>query len=85
MDRRRIVPSPIVMSYSHLALAPSLRNLGRVLETSSLKAGKPGSVKVRDLALVPLDEVSWREPVFPEEWWLRVADLCLELGVPGVR
>ena len=44
----------------------------------------PGSVKVRDLALELSDEKSWREPVFPEEWWLGVADLYLELGVLGV-
>ena len=84
-DRRRIVPSPIVISYSHFALVPSLLNLGRVLETSSSKAGKPGSVKVRDLALVFPDEESWHELSFPKERWLGVADLCLELGVLGVR
>ena len=84
-DRRRIVPSPIVISYSHFALAPSLRNLGRVLEISSSKAGKPGSVRVRDLALVFPDEELWRELSSLKERWLGVADLCLELGVPGVR
>ena len=74
-----------MISYSHFALAPSLRNLGRVLETSSSKAGKPGSVKVCDLALVFPDEELWRELSFPKERWLGVADLCLELGVLGVR
>ena len=44
----------------------------------------PGSVKVRDLALVFPDEELWRELSFPKEWWLGVADLCLELGVLGV-
>ena len=72
-------------SYSHLALAPSERNLGKVLETSCSEAGTPGSVKVRDLALVLPDEVLWRELSFPKERWLGVADLCLELGVLGVR
>ena len=80
-----MVPSPIVISYSHLALAPSKRNLGRVFETSSSEAGTPGSVKVRDLALVFPDEESWRELLFPKERWLGVTDLCLGLGVPGVR
>ena len=84
MERCHIVPSPMVTSYSHLAPAPSLRNLGRVLKTSCSEAGIPGSVRVRDLALVLPDEV-WREPVFPKERWLGVADLCLELGVLGVR
>ena len=79
-----IVPSPIVTSYSHLALVLSLRSLGRVLKTSCSEAGTPGSVKVHDLALVFPDEV-WREPVSPKEQWLEVADLCLELGVLGVR
>ena len=74
-----------MISYSHFAPAPSLQNLGRVLETSCSKAGKPGSVKVHDLALVFPDEESWRELSFPKERWLGVADLCLELGVPGVR
>ena len=74
-----------MISYSHLALAPSLRNLGIVLETSCSKAGIPGSVKVRDLALVFPDEESWRELSSLKERLLGVADLCLELGVPGVR
>ena len=64
--RCRIVPSPIVTSYSHLAPVPSLRSLGRVLETSCPEAGTPGSVRVRDLALVLPDEV-WCEPAFPKE------------------
>ena len=84
-DRCRIVPSPIVISYSHFALAPSLRNLGRVLEASCSEAGIPGSVKVRDLALAFPDEELWRELSSLKERWLGVADLCLELGVPGVR
>ena len=79
----RIVPSPIVISYSHLEPVSSQWSLGRVLETSCSEAGIHGSVKVRDLALVLPDEV-WREPVFPKEPWLGVADLCLELGVLGV-
>ena len=83
-ERCHIVPSPIVTSYSHLAPVPSLRSLGKVFKTSCSEAGIPGSVKVHDLALVLPDEV-WREPVFLEEWWLGVADLCLELGVLGVR
>ena len=74
-----------MISYSHFALDPSVRNLGKVLETSCSEAGTPGSVKVHDLALELSDEKSWREPVFLEEWWLGVADLCLELGVLGVR
>ena len=65
-ERCHIVPSPIVTSYSHLALVPSFRSLGRVLETSRSEAGIPSSVRVRDLALVLPDEV-WREPVFPKE------------------
>ena len=73
-----------MISYSHFAPAPSLRNLGKVLETSCSEAGIPGSVKVRDLALELSDEKFWREPVFPEEWWLGVTDLCLILGVLGV-
>ena len=80
-----MVPSPIVISYSHFAPVPSLRKLGIVLETSSSKAGKPGSVKVRDRALVFLDDESWRELSSLKERWLGVADLCLELGVLGVR
>ena len=75
----------MVISYVHLALDPSKRNLGSVLETSCSEAGRPGSVKVRDLALELPDEKLWREPVFLEERWLGVADLCLELGVLGVR
>ena len=74
-----------MISYSHLALEPSKRNLGKVVETSCSEAGIPGSVKVRDLALVFPDEESWRELSFPKERWLGVADLCLELGVLGVR
>ena len=84
IERHRIVPSPIVISYSHLAPVPSLQSLGWVLEISCSEAGIPGSVRVRDLVLVFPDEV-WHEPVFSEELWLRVADLCLELGVLGVR
>ena len=72
------------MSYSHLAPVPSLQSLGRVFETSCSEAGIPGSVRVHDLALVLPDEV-WHEPVSPKEWWLGVADLCLKLGVLGVR
>ena len=72
-------------SYSHFALDTSVQNLGSALETSCSEVGIPGSVKVRDLALELSDEKSWREPVFPEERWLGVADLCLELGVLGVR
>ena len=83
-DRCLMVPSPIVISYCHLALVPSFQSLGRVRETSCSEAGIPSSVKVRDLAPVLPDEV-WHEPVFPKEWWLGVADLCLELGVLGVR
>ena len=45
----------------------------------------PGSVKVRGLALVFPDEELWRELSSLKERWLGVADLCLELGVPGVR
>ena len=85
MDRHRTVPSPIVISYSHFALDPSVMNLGTDLETSRSEVGKSGSVKVRGLALELSDEKSWCEPVFPEERWLGVADLCLELGVLGVR
>ena len=66
MDRYCIVPSPIVTSYSHLALVPSRWNLGRVHETSCSEVGIPGSVRVHDLALVFPDEV-WREPVSPKE------------------
>ena len=84
MEHRHIFPSPIVISYSHFALVPSLWSLGRVRETSCSEAGIPSSVRVRDLALVFPDEV-WHEPVVPEERWLGVADLCLKLGVLGVR
>ena len=83
-ERSRTVPSPIVISYSHLAPVVSRRSLGIVLEISCSEAGIPSSIRVRDLALVLPDEV-WHEPVFPKEPWLGVADLCLELGVLGVR
>ena len=84
MDRHRTVPSPIVISYSHFALDPSVMNLGTDLETSCSETGIPGSVKVRDLVLVFPDEESRCELLFPKERWLGVTDLCLELGVLGV-
>ena len=70
-----VVPSDIVSSYSHLAAKLLSAKIRGDRDTSiKREAELSGSVNICDLELV-----------FPEERWLRVTDLCLKLGVLGVR